>query len=259
MNNAWYKLILNIVFLMLVCSMMNAASFAAPNAEGIQVYQKNLQLSPEKKQSLAEDVNRYYNADNVWDALRLEFNLPHYENNPEVQVQIEWFLTHNHFLMESTSRAGPYIYYILQQVRKRHLPAELVLLPVIESSYNPFSNSYMGAAGIWQIMPETASGFGIKRNWWYDGRRDIIASTKAALNYLAYLQNFFEGNWLLAIAAYNTGEGSVLSAIRRNVSTGMNTDFWSLPLSQQTRDYVPRLLALAEIISHPDRYGIRFP
>jgi membrane-bound lytic murein transglycosylase D len=117
----------------------------------------------------------------------------------------------------------------------------------------------MGAAGIWQLMPGTASDFGIKRNNWYDGRRDVIVSTRGALNYLAYLQRFFEGHWLLAIAAYNTGEGNVMSALRRNIQDGKDTDFWSLPLAQQTKDYVPSLLALAVIISHPDQYPIPFP
>lgn len=140
------------------------------------------------------------------------------------------------------------------------MPAELVLLPIIESAYNPFAlNASSGAAGIWQLMPGTASGYGIRQNLWYDGRRDVVASTKAALNHLAYLQSFFEGNWLLAIAAYDTGEGNVLSAIRKNINNGYNTDFWSLPLAQETRDYVPQLLALATIISHPNEYPIEFP
>jgi membrane-bound lytic murein transglycosylase D len=108
-------------------------------------------------------------------------------------------------------------------------------------------------------MPETATGLGVKRDWWYDGRRDIIASTRAALNYLAYLQSFFEGDWLRAIAAYNTGEGNVLTAIKRNIREGRDTDFWSLPVAQQTKDYVPSLLALAIIISHPDQYPVYFP
>jgi len=232
---------------------------AAPYADGIQLYQKNVFLSQEHKQQLANDIVRYRNADNLWDVLRDEFTLPHYENHPAVQERIQWFLENQDFLVRSASRAAPYLYYISQQVKKRHLPAELVLLPIIESGYDPYSLSNMGAAGIWQLMPGTASGLGVKRNGWYDGRRDIIASTRAALTYLAYLQSFFEGNWLYAIAAYNTGEGNVLSAIKRNIRHGEDTDFWSLPLAQQTRDYVPSLLALAIIISNPDRYPIYLP
>lgn len=210
-------------------------------------------------QKLADDITRYRNADNIWDVLREEFTLPHYEDSAIVQDKIEWFMNNQDYLLRSATRAAPYLYYILQQVKKRHLPAELVLLPIIESGYNPFSLSNVGAAGIWQLMPGTATGLGIRQDPWYDGRRDLIASTGGALNYLSYLQSFFEGNWLLAIAAYNTGEGNVLTAIKRNIRDGRDTDFWSLPLAQQTRDYVPSLLALAIIISNPDQYPVYFP
>lgn len=245
----------------IICSLLvfTHLCHAAPAPEGIQVYQKNMHLSAEHKQKLAADIYRYQNADDMWDELRHDFILPHHEDNPAVQEQIAWFLNHQDYLIRSATRAAPYLYFILQQVRKRHLPGETVLLPMIESAYNPFAYSPQGAAGIWQMMPGTASGFGIKQNWWYDGRRDVVASTRAALDYLAYLGNFFEGNWLLAIAAYDTGEGNVLSAMRKNNRAGFNTDFWSLPLAQETRIYVPRLLALAAIISHPEQYAVVFP
>lgn len=241
------------------CSLISSISMAYPNIEGIQNYQKSLPFSKERRQSLAEDINRFYNADNIWDLLRSEFTLHHYENTPEVRAQLNFFMNNPNFLLHSAERAAPYLYYISQQVRKRHLPVEMVLLPMVESAYNPFAYSTAGAGGIWQMMPDTATGFGVKQNWWYDGRRDVIASTKAALDYLVYLGGFFDGNWLLALAAYNTGEGNVLSAIRKNIREGRSTDFWSLPLSQQTRDYVPRLLALAIIIANPERYPINFP
>ncbi len=258
MKELWYKIIIN-TWIALCCLAINSPSFAYPSAEGIQIYQ-NMHLSPERKQNLAEDITRYYNADNLWDALRHDFILPHYEDNPVVQEKIEWFLNHQDYLIHSMTRAAPYLYFIHQQLKKRRLPAELALLPIVESAFNPFAqNASSGAAGMWQMMTNTASGYGIRQNWWYDGRRDIVASTKAALNHLAYLQSFFEGNWMLAIAAYDTGEGNVLSAIRKNIANGENTDFWSLPVATETRDYVPRLLALAIIISHPEQYPIDFP
>src|SRR3990167_6402933 len=249
---------MRLITLVTISALIGGASFASPSAEGIQTFQKPI-LTSERKQKLADDITRYRNADNLWDVLSEEFALPHYEHNPLVQEKIEWFMNNQEYLLRSAYRASPYLYYILQQVKKRHLPAELVLLPIIESGYNPFSLSNVGAAGIWQLMPDTASGLGIKRDSWYDGRRDIIASTRAALNYLDYLQNFFEGNWLYAIAAYNTGEGNVLSAIKRNIRGGISTNFWALPVDQETKDYVPSLLALATIISHPDQYPIYFP
>ncbi|MBA3660555.1 MAG: LysM peptidoglycan-binding domain-containing protein [Gammaproteobacteria bacterium] len=248
-----------IQFLLITLISANAYSLSALNREGIQTYQTDVHLSSLHKQKIAEDLSRFHHADNIWEVLRDEFSLPHYEDNPQVQERIEWFMNNQDYLLRSATRAAPYLYYILHQVKKKHLPAEIVLLPIIESGYNPFSLSSVGAAGLWQLMPGTATGFGVKQSAWYDGRRDIIASTRGALNYLAYLQNFFEGNWLLAIAAYNTGEGNVLSAIKRNIRDGRRTDFWSLPVAQQTRDYVPSLLALAAIISRPDIYPLYFP
>ncbi len=253
----FYNMLALIISICLAFSPM--LSIAAPSTEGIQVFHKNFHLDEERTQSLSEDIDRYHNADNIWELLSSEFTLPHYEENPQVQEQIRWFLNNRDFLNRSAARAAPYLYYISQQVRKRHLPAEIVLLPMIESAYNPFVYSSVGAGGIWQMMPDTATGYGVKQNWWYDGRRDVIASTKAALDYLVYLGGFFDGNWLLAIAAYNTGEGNVLAAIRKNVRDGRNTDFWSLPVAQQTKDYVPRLLALACIITNANKYNIEFP
>jgi membrane-bound lytic murein transglycosylase D len=247
------------IVITIFCCVLIHISYAYPNLEGIQIYQKNIHLFPERKQSLADDIDRYHNADDIWSVLRQEFVLNHHEDDPLVQAQIEWFMTHQDFLLNSAERASPYLYYILQQARKRHLPVEIVLLPMIESAFNPFAYSPAGASGIWQMMPETASGYGIHADWWYDGRRDVITSTKAALNYLSYLGSFFDNNWFLALAAYDTGEGNVLSAIKRNIRDGYNTDFWSLPLAQETKDYVPRLLALAEIIAHPERYPVYFP
>lgn len=232
---------------------------AGPNPEGIQVYQKNAHLLPEHRQKVAEDISRYHHADNIWDVLRDEFSLPHYEDHPAVQDKIEWYMNNQDFLLRSANRAAPYLYYIMQQIKKRHLPAELALLPIIESGYNPLSSSPVGAAGIWQLMPRTAAGLGVRQDWWYDGRRDVIMSTRAALNHLAYLESFFEGNWLLALAAYDTGEGNVVSAIKKNIRYGYDTDFWSLPVATETKNYVPSLLALAIIISNPDRYPIYFP
>lgn len=237
----------------------NSLAFAARNTEGLHVYTTAQQVNKYHKEKLAKDITTLRRADNLWDVLRDEFSLPHYENRPQVQAKIEWYMNNKQFLLRAANRAAPYLYYILQQVRKRHLPAELVLLPIVESGYNPYAKSSAGAAGIWQMMPNTATSLGIRQDWWYDGRRDVIASTRAALNYLAYLQSFFDGNWLLAIAAYNTGEGNVLSAIRKNIRRGKGTDFWQLPVASQTRHYVPSVLALATIISNPDKYPVYLP
>jgi membrane-bound lytic murein transglycosylase D len=204
-------------------------------------------------------LDSLFPTNDLWKVLRRDMNLDHQADRPEVKAQIQWFLKHPKFISLIANNAKPYLYYVLLQIRQHKLPTELVLLPIIESGYDPFAYSPAGAAGLWQMMPGTASGFGLKQTWWYDGRRDVVASTKAALDYLAYLDNFFNGNWELAIAAYDSGEGSVLTAIRRNVAKGASTDFWSLHLPQETRAYIPKVLALAEIISHPNKYSIDLP
>lgn len=256
---SWFKIIVSGILICMFSIMQSSASIAA-GGDGLQVYQQNnVHLSPERKEKLAQDIDRYHNADNIWDTMRSEFTLPHYEDNPRVQNSIDYYMNNQDELYLAAQRAAPYLYYILQQVRERHLPAEVALLPIIESDYNPNNTSSVGAAGIWQLMPATASDEGIKQNSWYDGRRDVVASTKAALNHLAYLSNFFDGNWLLATAAYDTGEGNVLSAIKRNEFSGNNTDYWNLPLSKETRAYVPKLMALAVIISNPKKYPVQLP
>lgn len=196
---------------------------------------------------------------NLWEKMAKDFQIPVPANHPAIQAQIKWFQQHQGYLDRTSKRAAPYMYLVYEQAHQRNLPSEVVLLPIIESAYYPLAYSGAGAAGLWQLMPGTASKFGLKRNWWYDGRRDIFASTNAALDYLSYLQNYFNGNWLLALAAYDAGEGTVQEAIRRNEVAGKDTDFWSLKLPQETMTYVPRMLALANIIKNPQAYNITLP
>jgi len=167
------------------------------------------------------------------------------------------FYTRKPGQVESVLQRGePYLAYIYTEIKKRDFPTELLLLPFIESGYNPYAYSRGHAAGLWQFIPGTGSRFGLKQDWWYDGRRDIVASTDAALNYLDQLQQDFNGDWLLALAAYNAGEGTIQQAIKRNEQRGRPTDFWHLNLPGETTAYVPRLLAISAIIKHPERYGV---
>ncbi len=168
-------------------------------------------------------------------------------------------MNHKPYLYRVLHRCTPYLYHVHSEVRKRHMPGELSLLPVIESAYNPFASSPAGASGLWQLMPRTAWGYGVKHSRWYDGRRDVLNSTRAALTYLAYLHRFFNGNWLHAVGAYDVGEGNLLYAIRRNAREGYGTEFWDLRLPMETRTYVPRLIAVACIIENPRYYGITLP
>lgn len=196
-------------------------------------------------------------APNVWDVLRSQLVLNHEVTQPEVQSQLQWLIAHPGYL-QKLAKSEPYIYHIVTEIRKRQLPGELALLPMLESAYDPFAYSGVGAAGLWQLMPGTGNDLGLKQDWWFDGRRSIRPSTDAALNYLTYLNKYFNGNWLLAIAAYDSGEGTMSRAIKNSGRT-RNIRFWDLQVPSETRTYVPRLLALAEIIKYPQRYRVTLP
>ncbi|WP_423202723.1 LysM peptidoglycan-binding domain-containing protein [Legionella nagasakiensis] len=198
-----------------------------------------------------------YSAPNVWDVLRKQFSLNHEVTRPEVQNQIRWIIAHPSYL-QKLARSEPYIYHIITEIKKRKMPGEIALIPMIESAYDPFAYSGAGAAGLWQLMPGTGTGLGLKQDWWYDGRRSIGPATDAALNYLSYLNKFFNGNWLLAFAAYDSGEGTIGRLIK-NSRQQRNISFWSLPVPQETKAYIPRLLALAAIIQNPQRYHAQLP
>ncbi|MDP1573983.1 MAG: transglycosylase SLT domain-containing protein [Coxiellaceae bacterium] len=192
----------------------------------------------------------------MWPVLSQHFTFSSETEKTDVRRQISIDLQNPKYIQRLTRNARPYLYYVFQETEKKHMPAELALLPMIESDYTPKGTSDVGAAGLWQLMPDTANGYGIKMNSFYDGRRSTTVSTKAALSFLSYLYDMFNHNWLLAIAAYNAGPGTVLNAIHYNQAHGRPTNFWSLPLPKETQAYVPKLLALAAIIQHPTTYGI---
>lgn len=193
---------------------------------------------------------------NIWPVMSQHFTIPADTQQTDVQHQINIDLRHPKYIQRLTQNARPYLFYVYQETEKRHMPAELALLPMIESDYVPYGASHAGAVGLWQLMPGTANNYGIAMNSFYDGRRSTTVSTKAALNFLSYLYDLFDHNWLLALAAYNAGPGTVMDAIHYNQEHGRPTNFWSLPLPKQTQEYIPKLLALAAIIQHPTTYGI---
>ncbi len=156
------------------------------------------------------------------------------------------------------SRARPFLPYIVNRLEAADLPLDLALLPVVESAFRPFAYSSGQAAGVWQFTPATGRRYDLKQNWWYDGRRDVLAETEAAIDYLSYLHEEFD-SWLLALAAYNSGAGTVIQAIRQNRDAGQPTDFWHLDLPQETSSYVPQLLALSYVLQHRKRYGLELP
>lgn len=192
----------------------------------------------------------------LWQRLRPDFDLPLQMDNPRIRVQRQWYVKHPEYLQRVTERARRYAWHIHQALQERGMPAEIALLPIVESAYDPFAYSHGRAAGLWQFIPATGKRFGLAQNWWYDGRRDVIDSTRAALDYLQHLHKRFKGDWLLALAAYNSGEGTVIKARRRNRKQGKPTGFWDLKLPRETRAYVPKLIALGQLVNAPSDYGI---
>ena len=191
----------------------------------------------------------------LWERIRHGYAIPGHDND-RVRSQFQEYAGYGDYWLKVSTRARPYLHHIVEQLDARDMPMELALLPVVESAYRPFAYSHGRAAGIWQFIPATGRHYGLEQNWWYDGRRDVLAATDAALNYLEYLNEMFEGDWLLSLAAYNAGEGTVSRAIERNHKAGRPTDYWSLDLPRETMNYVPRLLAISELVADPGAHGV---
>lgn len=192
----------------------------------------------------------------LWQVTRDEMQLDLHLENERVQSQLKSFLKHPTYMDRIAKRATPYYFHIVNEAIERDIPTELALLPIVESAYDPFAYSHGRAAGAWQFIPSTGKYFGLTQNWWYDGRRDIISSTDAAYKYLSQLNKRFDGDWLLALAAYNAGGGTVSLAIKKNKRQNLPTDFWSLKLPKETMAYVPKLLAIAELVKNAEKYEI---
>ena len=193
--------------------------------------------------------------DDVWERIRYQLSINVPQNRPVV-TERNYYAKHQRYLDRISKRAEPYLHFIVEEVEKREMPIEIALLPIVESAFDPFGYSHRTASGIWQFMPQTGERFDLKQNWWYDGRRDIVQSTRAALDYLSYLHKTLEGDWLNAIAAYNSGEGRLMRAIKKNRKKHLPTDFWSLDLPRETTAYVPKLLALADLLKRSDEFNV---
>jgi len=191
----------------------------------------------------------------IWDRIRAGFSLGTFEH-ARIQTQLDWYARHPDYMNRVAERAAPYMYYIVEALKENDIPMELALLPIVESAFKPFAYSHGRASGIWQFIPSTGRRYGLSQNWWYDGRRDVYASTQAAISLLLNLKRDFKGDWLLALAAYNSGSGTVHRAIRRSKRKNGATDFWSLDLPKETRAYVPKLLALKQLIENPVRFDM---
>jgi membrane-bound lytic murein transglycosylase D len=219
------------------------------------IYMDNLPELPEEGEAPEPTVSV---EKDLWDRLRAGYGLTDLNAplHPGTKPYYDWYAHNQAYLQRVTKRARPFLYHILQEIERRGMPAEIALLPIVESAFQPFAYSPGRAAGIWQFIPATGKRYGLKQNWWYDGRRDVLAATSAALEYLTQLSQRFDGDWLLALAAYNSGEGRVKRAMDKNRRRGRGQDFWSLDLPDETRGYVPKLLAISRIIADPEAAGV---
>lgn len=194
--------------------------------------------------------------ENIWPFIQqgLAFE---YVDHKLVRQQLNWYKKHPEYLQRVQQRASRYLYHIVDTLHEKEVPLDIVLLPIIESAYEPFAYSHGQASGLWQFIPMTGRRFKLEKNWWLDERRDVLQSSEAAAKYLSYLHRYFDGDWQLAVAAYNAGEGTVRKAVRKNQKKGLPIDFFSLDLPKETTAYVPKLIALSEIFKHPKKYGIQ--
>ncbi len=210
-------------------------------------------LQPETKVNLDDSAAR----SDLWHRVRNGFAIPDLDN-PEVKVWEQWYSSRPDYVGRMTARGSKYLYHITQEVERRHMPTELALLPFTESAFNPQAMSVAKASGMWQFVSATGKDFDLKQNIFRDDRRDVLASTRAALDYLQRLHDMF-GDWRLALAAYNCGQGTVQRAINRNLKAGKPTDYESLSLPVETRQYVPKLQAVKNIVMHPDAFSLTLP
>ena len=270
-----------------ICLLILSASGCSTHSPPLPIYveQEVLSEASDKETSSAETTDLKYSASvsneiikpitldsvstesilgpeltvDLWQRMRIGFELNITDLPSIVDDQREWYLNNPSYLTTVFNRSRPFLYHVVEELELANLPLELALLPVVESTYDPLAYSSSHAAGLWQFIPSTGRQYGLTRNRWYEGRRDVVKSTSAAIAYLSYLNQRFDGDWLLALAAYNAGEGSVSKAIQKNKKLGLPADFWHLKLPKETRNYVPQLLALSALVKSSEQFAIKLP
>ncbi|MDE1891989.1 MAG: transglycosylase SLT domain-containing protein [Betaproteobacteria bacterium] len=204
---------------------------------------------------IAQPLNIDTTSDDLWDRIRAGFAMPELNDAKRIQRQIDWYAARPDYVERTVDRSRKYLFFIVEEVQRRKMPTEIALLPIVESAFNPHALSISQASGIWQFIPATGRHYGMEQSWWYDGRRDVVAATNSALDYIQRLHDEF-GSWELALAGYNCGEGKVRREIAYNRARNLPTDYLSLNLPDETRNYVPKLLAAKAIVLDPKRYGL---
>ena len=245
----------NIIFKNLLLALIFSVTtivHAETNALGQQI----IVLEQEKK--ISEKVGKGLPSDsNIWLRINGGYKM---KQKPSRRIKNfeTWYSKRPEYVERMLERSGKYLFYVVSEVEKRNMPMEIALLPMIESAYNPIATSRKKAAGMWQFIPSTGKIYGLKQNWWVDNRRNVMESTNAALNYLEKLHKEF-GSWELALASYNAGEGRIGRAIKRNKRNKKRTSYYNLRIPRETKNYVPKLFAIKNIISNPKKFGLTLP
>src|SRR5210317_2609399 len=244
-------------FLLTLLAFLTSLTYAntIQNVETIEIVEVvTLELFHDNVPLIPDSTHFLENQRSLWKRIGDGFEIKDV-NDKRVKKYINWYQSRPDYVERMIERSSRYLYYVVEEVEKRNMPMEIALLPMIESAYNPIANSRQKAVGVWQFIPSTGKIFGLEQDWWRDKRRNIIDSTSAALDYLEKLHGLF-GSWELALAAYNAGEGRVKRAILRNKKRKLATDYYSLRLPKETKNYVPKLLAVKKIIQDPERFQL---
>ena len=256
MNRNAILIILSVIVLS-ACQHTSPPTYSEPSTP-----QESANQAPQKPALVVntptQEVSEATYSVNLLDRIRAGFRFPQLHSKYTAEYE-KWNASHPTYLNNLFTRSEPFLHYIVEEIEKRGLPMEIALLPAVESAYKPNAVSRSKAAGLWQFIPSTGKSFGLTQDWWYDGRRDVILSTNAALDYLTQLNKRFDGDWFLTLAAYNAGQGTVGRAIRKNKRKGKGTNYTSLSLRSETRRYVPKLIALKNIINNPSAFNVTLP
>ena len=246
---------------LLVCATLYAPhAVAESNVSGVEI---EIVSEPASGDLVSDPIQAYIansdasddNQEDLWGRIKDGYGIPDVESAYATKHEA-WYASRPDYIKRMVDRSQRYLFHIVEEVQKRNMPTEIALLPMIESAFNPQANSTSKASGIWQFIPSTGKNYGLKQNWWVDNRRDVTAATNAALDYLQKLHGMF-GTWDLALAAYNAGEGTVQRAIDKNRRQGLPTDYQSLSLPEETRNYVPKLQAIKNIVTDPEKFGLK--
>lgn len=228
-------------------------------SEGLQSGQVSREpLRPAQQAAATVPTTTQIAVEDIFDRMRRGFSLPNFDSK-DVDTYLRWNTSHESYLDNLFVRAKPFLHHIINELEARNMPMEIALVPAIESAYKPDAVSRSKAAGLWQFIPSTGRQFGLDQTWWYDGRLDTVRATTAALDYLEQLNTMFNGDWLLTLAAYNAGPGTISRALAANKRKGLPLNFQSLRLRSETRRYIPKLIALRRIIQNPQRFNVKLP